>query len=303
MMQHTGRFSWREWLTATVLAALALAVAGCGSPSSVAQRSPTPTPTLAPTATTRPTAAPTPVGMPCGQVIDSGNPVVARVGDLQFTQPIPLAIDPLRQLPDSLSSQPYMVNATATGYLDALARVNVHMYEYALCNNSATTAHTVGQFTVKLTSFTADANTINTTHNCIHVYSRQGMLDHTSCGGAFAGGTVDLTASFAATGADGAVQPALDHSGQQVTPLTIQPGYAIIVTVDVTPSTVAGTSIYRFGVGVDGAAPAYPAADSAAVINTTTLRQWDGDACQTSAMQALIPAATTPPTYYICPQA
>jgi hypothetical protein len=241
--------------------------------------------------------------MPCGQIIDAYHPVVARIGDLQVTMPNPLAIDPPRQLPDNLSNQPYAVNATAPGYLDSFARVNVHMYEYALCNNSATTPHTVGQFTVKLNSFTADANTINTTHNCIHVYSRQGILDHTGCGGAFGGGTIDLTASFAATGAEGTVQPALDHSGQQVTPLTIQPGYGITVTVDVTPSTVVGTSIYRFGVGVDGAAPAYPAADSPAVVNATTLRQWDGDACQTSAMQALIPPATTPPTYYVCPQA
>jgi hypothetical protein len=305
MMQHVGQSGRREWVTAILLVVLALAMAGCGGPSSVAQHSPTPTPTLAPTATTRPAAAPTPTGIPCGQLIDANNPVVARVGDLQFTRPILLAIDPLRQLPDSLSNQPYAVNAgtDTRNYLESFAPVNVHMYEYALCNNSATTSHTVGQFTVKLNAFTADANTINTSHYCIHVYSRQGMLDHTGCGGAFAGGTVNLTASFASTGAEGTVQPALDHSGQQVPPLMIQPGYAITVTIDVTPSTVMGTSIYRFGVSVDGAAPVYPATDSAAVVNATTLRQWDGDACQTSAMQALIPPATTPPTYYVCPQA
>ncbi len=304
MTHQIGR---RGWLTATFVALLALLLTGCGASSTTAaHRAPTPTPTLLPTATTRPAASPTPVGMPCGSVVGANNPVVARVGDLQFTAPTPLAIDPLRQLPDSLSNQPYAVDAgtDTRNYLDSFARVNVHLYEYAVCNDSATTAHAVGQFTVKLNRFTADASTINTSHYCIHVYSRQGMLDHTGCGGGFDGGTVTLAASFAATGAEGTVQPALDHSGLQVAPLTLQPGYAITVQIDVTPATGAGTSIYRFGVGVDGAAVAYPAADSAPVLNTSgTLRQWDGDACQSSAMQALIPPATTPPTYYICPQA
>jgi hypothetical protein len=286
------------------LALLALAVAGCaGSSSTVARRLPTPTPTLAPTLTPRPTAAPAPVGEPCGQLFDPGAPIAATVGDLQFSAPHTLAVAPPRQLPDSLTNQPYVVNATGAGYLDSLTQVNVHLYSYVLCNNSATSPHTVGQFTIKLTSFTADANTINVTDYCIQVYSRQGMVDHTGCGGAF-GGTVDLVASFASAGAVGTVQPALDRSsGRQVTPLTLQPGYAMVAMLTVTPSTVAGTSIYRIGVGVDGAAPVYPAADSVAVLNTTTLRQWDGPACLTSAMQQQIPAATTPPTYYICPQA
>jgi hypothetical protein len=293
-------------LTATFLALLALAVAGCGASSTpVAHRSPTPTPTPLPTTTPSPKAEPTPAGMPCGQIIGANNPVAGRVGDLQFTKPQPADnVDPLHQLPDSLSSQPYAVNADTRTYLDAFTLVNVHVYAYAICNDSATTAHVVAQFSVKLNAFTADANTINTSHYCIQVYSRQGMVNHTGCGGAYGGQGVNVVASFVSTGAAvGAVQPALDHSGLQVTPLTLQPGYAIPVLVDVTPATVVGTSIYRFGVGVDGAAPVYPAVDSVAVLNAATIRQWDGTSCLSSAMQQLIPPATTPPTYYICPPA
>jgi hypothetical protein len=302
MMQRTEQ---RGWLTVTFLALLALAVAGCaGSSTNLARRSPTPTPTLLPTTTPRPTAAPTPAGEPCGDLIGPGAPIAATVGNLQFTALQPLAVDPLRQLPDSVTAQPFAVNARGTGYLESFTEVGVQGYTYVICNNSATSPHTVGQFTVKLSAFTADANPINVTHYCVKVYSRQeGVIDHTGCGGAFGGAAVQLVASFASAGAVGTVQPALDHSGQQVTPLTLQPGYAMMVMLTVTPTTVAGTSIYRIGVGVDGAAPIYPAADSVAVLNTTTLRQWDGTGCLSSAMQALIPPATTPPTYYICPPA
>ncbi|HEV2238290.1 MAG TPA: hypothetical protein VGR57_16630, partial [Ktedonobacterales bacterium] len=272
-------------------------------PTTAAHRAPTPTATLVPTTPPRPTATVRPAGAPCGTYFGQGTAIAATVGDLQFSAPHVLSIDPPRQLPDNLPSQPYAVNATVPGYLDGLTWVNAHMYEYTLCNNSATAAHTLGQFTVKLTSFSADANTINTTHQCIRVYSPQGMLDHTGCGGAFGGGDVSLVASFAATAAAGTVQPALVSGGQQAAPLTVLPGYAIEVEVDVTPATVAGTAVYRFGVGVDGAAPVYPNVDAPPILNTTTTRQWDGTACLSAAMQALIPAPTTPPTYYICPQA
>jgi hypothetical protein len=301
MTQHIGRHGR---LTAALLALLALAVAGCGaSATTAARQAPTPTPTLVPTAPPLPTATAKPVGAPCGTYFGSGYTVAATVGDLQFTAPRVLSIDPPRQLPDNLPSQPYAVNATVPGYLDGFTQVNAHVYQYIVCNNSATSAHTIGEFTVKLNAFTADANTINTTHNCIHVYARQGMLDHTGCGGAFGGGDVALVATFASAGAEGTVQPALVSGGQQVAPLTVQPEYALLVQVYVTPSTVAGTAIYRFGVGVDGAAPVYPVADSPPIVNTTTTRQWDGVFCLSSAMQALIPPQeTTPPTYYICPQ-
>jgi hypothetical protein len=300
--QHTER---RGWLTVTLLALLTLAVAGCsGDSTPVARRAPTPTPTLPPTATPRPTNAPTPDGVPCSQVISADMPIVTTVGDLQFSRPRPLFIDGLRQLPDSLTNQPYVVNATGAGYLDAFTLVNVTMYAFVLCNNSATTAHTVGQFSVKLTSFTADANPINVSNYCIQVYARQGMVNHTGCGGAFGGPGVTVAASFVSTGtAVGAVQPALDQNGLQVTALKLQPGYGIMVMVKVAPAAVVGNSTYRMGVGVDGGAPVFAPADSIAVLNAPTVRKWDGTACLTSAMQALIPAATTPPTYYICPQA
>lgn len=302
MTHQTSRV---RWFPAALLALLALAVAGCaGSSTNLARRSPTPTPTLLPTTTPRPTAAPTPVGEPCGNLIGPGTPIAATVGNLQFTALQPIAVDPLRQLPDSATTQPFVVSATGAGYLESFTEVGVQMYTYVICNNSATSSHTVGQFAVKLSAFTADANPINVTHYCVKVYSRQeGVIDHTGCGGAFGGATLQLAASFASTGAVGTVQPALDRGGQQVTPLALQPGYAMMVMLTVTPTTVAGTSIYRVGAGVDGAAPIFPAADSVAVLNTTTLRQWDGTGCLSSAMQALIPPATTPPTYYICPPA
>ena len=106
MMRHRGRTRRSAWPTATFVAVLVLAVAGCGGSSTTAAHR-LPTATLVPpsTATTAPTAAPTPVGMPCGQIIDAYHPVVARIGDLQVTMPNPLAIDPPRQLPDNPLAQ------------------------------------------------------------------------------------------------------------------------------------------------------------------------------------------------------
>jgi hypothetical protein len=63
-----------------------------------------------------------------------------------------------------------------------------------------------------------------------------------------------------------------------------------------------GSASYRLGVALDGAAPIYPIPASAPVMNAKTLRQWDGDACLSDAMQPQMSAATNPPAYYICPQ-
>jgi hypothetical protein len=166
-----------------------------------------------------------------------------------------------------------------------------------------TKSHVIGAISVKLDAFVADNNTINTSHYCLHLYTRQGMVDHTGCGGGYAGGDLNLKASFAANGAAGAVAPAVDSgTGQALGSISLAPGHGLYALVDITPPTAPGTARYRIGFAFDGAAAVYPAPASPTVMNATTTRAWDGDACLSDAMQQQMPPATNPPTYYICPQ-
>jgi hypothetical protein len=130
------------------------------------------------------------------------------------------------------------------------------------------------------------------------------MVDHTGCGGGYGGGDLNLKASFAANGAAGAVAPAVDAgTGQALGPISLAPGYGVYCLIDITPPAATGTARYRIGFAFDGAAPVYPAPASPTVMNAAVTRAWDGDACLSDAMQQQMPPATTPPTYYICPQA
>lgn len=288
-----------------LIVGLILVLAGCGASTTPGVAlSGSPAATLGPTATPRPTLAPTPVGQHCNTLMPPGQQAAATVGDIQFTSVGALAVDPARQLPDTLpSQQPYQLSAPS-GYLDSFPMVNVTYYSFALCNTSTTKAHVVNGISVKLDAFTADANTINTSHYCIRLYTRQGMVDHTGCGGGFAGGDLNLVASFANTTTAGTVvQSSTDPAmGSAQFPVTLSPGYGIYCFFNITPSSTPGTSSYRFGAALDGAAPIYPVPAAAGVTNAKSLRQWDGDSCTSAAMQSQIPPATNPPSYYICPQ-
>jgi hypothetical protein len=284
---------------------LASSLAGCGVTSTGAQRAAPPSPTFGPTMTPRSTATPAPFGQECSALFAKENPVAATVGDMQFSAVRTMAIDPPHQLPDTLPLKPYSVNGGTFGYLDSFTLVNVHIYSFSLCNASTTKSHVISRITVKLDAFAADANRINTSNYCVHLYSRQGMEDHTGCGGGFAGGDINLKATFADNGSAGAVVPTTDANTNQ-TPgaVTLAPGRGAYVMIEITPPSTPGTAQYRIGFAVDGAAlTIYPAPASPAVMNATATREWDGDACLSDAMQQQMPPSTNPPTYYICPQA
>jgi hypothetical protein len=289
-----------------ILTLLATVLAGCDGASTGSGGRLDASPTATPFATTtpRPTLTPRPFGQKCSSLLGEGNPVIATAGDLQFTAINTVSIDPERHLPDNLPTKPYALSGQS-GYLDSFTVVNVHLYSFMLCNASTTKSHSVGSITVKLDSFATDTNTINTSHYCVDLYTpQQGVVQHSGCGGGFAGGDVNLKASFAASGGVGAVVSATDaDTGQALAPFTLAPGYAIYGMLDVTPPTPTGTTKYRIGIALDGAAPIYAAPASPPVLNAATTHPWDGNSCASGAMQSQMPAATNPPTFYICPKA
>lgn len=90
-------------------------------------------------------------------------------------------------------------------------------------------------------------------------------------------------------------------------PVTLQRGQSMAIEVGMGTAanpmdifTRPGYYTFSFGIGVDCMAPVF-AATSPATLLDTAARQWTGAACMTAAMQAQIPPATNPPTYYICP--
>jgi hypothetical protein len=62
----------------------------------------------------------------------------------------------------------------------------------------------------------------------------------------------------------------------------------------------SGVYTFTFGIGVDNAAPIF-ATTSPQTLLTADVRAWTGAACGSAAMQAQIPPATNPPSYYLCP--
>ena len=282
-------------------AVVAVTLASCSSSGGQPPQAAVSTPTLRPLSTLAPTATPTPPGEECGPGLNSS--LIASSGDLRFTALNPMTMYGPYQLPDALPLKPYALKGPGQ-YLDGLPAVNVSMYSFMVCNASKTQTHVLRDVKVKLESFVADTNAINTSQYCIRLYSRQGMLDQTGCGGGYGGGDAQVKASFAATSAVGTVASTVDaDTDQPLAPLSIVPGYGVSIFVNVTPPSTPGTATYRIGYAFDTGGPIYPAPASVAVTTSTKLRAWDGNSCLPTAMQQQVPPATNPPTYYICPHA
>ena len=83
--------------------------------------------------------------------------------------------------------------------------------------------------------------------------------------------------------------------------MTLAPGQLLEVNDDITAPTAPGTYTFGFAVAVDGDSPVF-FSSSPATLLAPVAHKWSGKGCTAPAMLAQIPSATTPATFYICPE-
>lgn len=229
---------------------------------------------------------------------------------------------PAKKLPDDLPLKPYQVQLPNGQPDPTFVPVNPRLYKgggyvVVICNISSV-PHTVKRIDARIAAVTPISVTPNAAAFCQDPYSRPSGAGNGGCGGADFENEYML-AAFSPSAGVGATVTATqtdsnicEYSTGCVTnygplPVTLRAGQGMTIEVDLTSSfepttvfTTPGYYTFSFGVGVDGAAPVF-AVTSPQTLLAPSVREWTGDACTSSAMQAQIPPATTPPTYYLCP--
>jgi len=230
------------------------------------------------------------------------------------------------KLPDGRPLKPMQVqfeSSIAGVAVSADPATNPYMQEYAdgfpagggyklqLCNASATQAHTIRSVVARIAGFTAYSGALNqwdelcaggpydssTMHLGGECYSGPGLACEylhfafpTS-----AGVGAQVAAAQVAVGSDGC---RLSQAGPL--PTSLPPGAELSIILGLTTPAVAGTYAYTLGIAADSATPKFISLPP--LLFAPVAHEWTGRACQTPAMQAQIPAASSP-TYYICPKA
>lgn len=314
---------------ALLVALLVLPLAGCGAtahagrPSAPAKPTPTATATATAIATATPTTLPGANGGenvsigPCDPALSSA-PHFA-LGDLIVHMSIAGFSWPGRKLPDGTPLTPFKLAAPTGSALNAqlplAPPVNpaldepVGAYSLSICNTSKTKTHAISAISLSiasLTPYTGQLNEWMIAGPCATYYGRPTGVQGGGCGGGVGPGSNCMHASFAANAKAAAVVSAVSSAANSCTgdiplPATLAPNQELPVTLGITPPTTPGTYSFALGIGVDGG-PVMFSSGQTPILIAPVAHHWDGEACTQSAMQAQIPAATNPPTYYICPQ-
>ena len=273
-----------------------------------------------PLATSTPTAQPTiptaDVKRVCGQFMPTPAVVVGALVVAQQTGFGNLAY-PARKLADNAARTPFVVQQGLPS--DPAHPTNPVMHEetggYVLtvCNMSST-AHTIKRVDVRIESIVPYTEQLNVWAPCTASYSRNFGVGEQGCGGADVQDEY-LHAPFTAAATTGAAVTATQTGtsgdrGYGPLPVTLNPGRVMTIEVGMGSTdgagyqvfSTAGTYTFAFGLGIDDDAPAF-AAISPPTLLAPPAHEWNGAACLQPAMQAQIPSATTPPTFYICPEA
>lgn len=297
--------------------ALAVLLTGCGAHTPPALVGPTATAVPSDLPTVDPTSAHT-----CGLQTQKASAYV-RVGDLVIGRAMLGALSyPSVMLPDGTAFKPIQVTTAVSnnvwsigGPLASLPPANPALvgngagYEFTVCDASQSTPHTLQALSVRLLALTPYTGQMEAWKACDSAYSRQQPGGGGGCGGM---GFYDetLKVSFPSGAGQGATATArqmssgsADGGPSQVgpLPLALAPGQSVSFDVQMDPLSSAGTYTFAFGLTVDGGAPTYVPGLQAA-IHAPVVHSFTGAACQQSSMASQIPPATTPPSYYICPE-
>jgi hypothetical protein len=228
---------------------------------------------------------------------------------------------PSVKLPDNLPAQPYKLGQGSTPPTPSdVPAVDPVLYERIggfvtyVCNVSSS-AHTIQAVQARIDTVTPYTSRLDVLPPCAGaLYTRQtGASSVGDCGGSDAQSAF-LHAPFRPTDGTGTVvtaqqlyvNPLPGDPGSLKLPATLMPGaYATIeVGIGDTTSdkffTTPGYYTFAFAFGIDGAAPVF-VSTSPLTLLAPIAQSFKGTNCLASPMQQQIPAATTPPTYYVCP--
>ena len=226
------------------------------------------------------------------------------------------------QVPGSQPATPMLAPSTATfsNYSSSAAPiVNPALsekrggYVLLICNSS-NKAHTLSAVQVSIAAIKPFTDQLGAWAPCQGAYFPTGGYVSGGCGGADFQ-TEYMHATFAADAQTGAAVTAA-QTGTNVgmsgaagdlqpgpLPVTLQPGQTMTIEVGMTPPTSPGYYTFAFALSVDGASTGVVTYSPTTLI-APVARVWSGDACKTSAMQALIAQMPTPTAAndgYICP--
>ena len=177
-------------------------------------------------------------------------------------------------------------------------------YGLQVCNQTTAT-HTITKLSVNIAGFTPSSGPVTIWHICQDgPYDTATRMTTPGCGGdghAFVD-IMEATLPAARTGATAPVLAAtvgtapFQSSGTNL-PITLRPNESLLFLIAVNGLTSQGTYALSFGVSIDGAPPTAVAPSDGPFLIAPAAIVWTGTACQTPAMQALIP----PDTFYVCP--
>ncbi|MGZ6389412.1 MAG: hypothetical protein ACXWQZ_09150 [Ktedonobacterales bacterium] len=304
----------------------ALAAAGCGRQVSTSTAyAPTTTTTIAstPSPTVDPNLDPTFVAR-CGLSQADLN-TLTQAKDMLITKPTLLLGYPAVQLPDQTPLKPLQVstqnsnNALRSGQFPGAAAVNPGVLEgstrrvsfvASICNGSTSATHVVQSVSVIIVSLTPYTGQVTVWPGCDGAFSRQHPNNAHSggCGGGVAT-EEQVQATFLSGAREGTsvvatqvgFSPPPNNPSLGPLPVTLAPGHALSFSVTVSVPDMVGT--YAFGISYQvDYPPAVGGYTADPFLAAPVARSFTGAACNTPSMLAQIPAATTPETYYICPQ-
>ncbi len=303
-----------------VLTACVLALAACSGATGASTPSPTATQPQSATATPTPPSTTTTASTTCGKYFPSPVALTPANG-LVVTQYSALGnlAYPVAQIPSSQPAAPMLEpnftrpdywTANTTAVVDPNLQEGGGGYVVAICNPSDKT-HTISAVQVSLAKMTPFTDQLGVWAPCEGSYSPVSKSVSGGCGGADFENEY-LHAAFAADAPVGTSVTATQTGSNQSDisnsvnfgplPVTLKPGQAMTIEVGVTQPSAPGYYTYSFALTVDGASTGTVAYSLMSLL-APAARIWNGAACQTSAMQAMIAKepAPTPNTRYICP--
>lgn len=186
-------------------------------------------------------------------------------------------------------------------------------YLLLICNSS-NKAHTISAVRVSIAALTPFTDQLGAWAPCQGAYFPTGGYVSGGCGGAdfqteymhanFAtDAQTGATVTAAQTGTNVGMSGAAGDFQPGPLPVTLKPGQAMTIEIGVTKPSAPGYYTYAFDLTVDGASTGVVSYSPKTLI-APVAHVWSGDACKTSAMQAMIAQAPTPTAAndgYICP--
>lgn len=321
-------------------ASLSASLAACATTSTARTAASTPTPSATPGPMVLPVspADPAQVAVACGSTADQAANYTdfVRAGDL-YLHKLRIGSAPGDQLPDGTpATAPFKVDVplsvmpwgNVSSQLAAGPAVNPGVdttrepytieegsgaIAFNVCNGNQAQVHVITGTLVRVDTVTPYAGSLNAWGGgCDAAYGRGatygfGGPGPVGCPFGFMGQAYQH-ATFA-----GAVQPGTAVSavpdpvrqtggpGPSVAlPVTLTSGKTVTFSTGVTFPRAPATYTISVGLSVDHQAVVWMPL-SQPILLAPVARKWSGAGCTTPAMQAQIPAATDPPTYYVCP--